>query len=99
MLRRRALGGALSRRRSAEALEDLASLMFVRYPRTSPVERIWALRHDLTVYDVAYVALAGALDAPLVTMDARLAQAPGHNATALACLFLHRAIAALGPSP
>jgi predicted nucleic acid-binding protein len=79
-LRRQALRGALSPRRSAEALEDLANIMFVRYPHTSLMKRIWALRENLTAYDAAYVALAEALDAPLVTMDARLAQAPGHNA-------------------
>jgi len=81
VLRRQALRNALTRRRSAEALEDLTDIMFVRYPHTSLVERIWELRHNLTAYDAAYVALAEALDAPLVTMDARLAQAPGHNAT------------------
>jgi predicted nucleic acid-binding protein len=80
VLRRQALRGALSQRRSTEALEDLANIMFVRYPHTSLVGRIWELRHNLSAYDAAYVALAEALDAPLVTMDARLAQAPGHNA-------------------
>ena len=80
VLRRQALHGTVSQRRSAEALEDLANIMFVRYPHTSLVERIWELRENLTVYDAAYVALAEALEAPLVTMDARLAQAPGHNA-------------------
>ena len=79
-LRRQALRGTLSPRRSVEALEDLASIMFVRYPHTSLVERIWELKENLTAYDAAYVALAEALDAPLVTMDARLVQAPGHNA-------------------
>ena len=79
-LRRQALRGALSPRRSAEALEDLANIMFVRYPHTSLIRRIWELRENVTAYDAAYVALAEALDAPLVTMDARLAQAPGHNA-------------------
>ncbi|MDQ3941498.1 MAG: type II toxin-antitoxin system VapC family toxin [Actinomycetota bacterium] len=79
-LRRQALRGALSPRRSAEALEDLANIMFVRYPHTSLIQRIWELRENVTAYDAAYVALAEALDAPLVTMDARLAQASGHNA-------------------
>jgi predicted nucleic acid-binding protein len=80
VLRRQALRGSLSQRRSAEALEDLASIVFVRYPHTTLVERIWELRHNLSAYDAAYIALAEALSAPLVTMDARLAQAPGHNA-------------------
>jgi predicted nucleic acid-binding protein len=37
---------------------------------------IWALRNNLSPYDAAYVALATALDAPLVTTDARLVAAP-----------------------
>jgi predicted nucleic acid-binding protein len=78
-LRRQALRGTLSQRRSAEALEDLASIMFVRYPHTSLAGRIWDLRYNLTTYDAAYVALAEALDVPLVTIDARLARAPGYD--------------------
>ena len=42
--------------------------------------RIWDLRHNLTAYDAAYVALAEALDAPLLTRDQRLAAAAGHHA-------------------
>jgi predicted nucleic acid-binding protein len=79
-LSRQALRDTLSPRRSAEALEDLANIMFVRYPHTPLVERIWELRENLTAYDAAYVELAEALDAPLVTLDARLAQASGIRA-------------------
>jgi len=38
------------------------------------------LRDNLTAYDAAYVALAEALDAPLVTRDRRWAASPGHYA-------------------
>ncbi len=79
-LRRQALLGTLSRERSSEALTDLGNISFARYPHTPLVGRIWELRENLTAYDAAYVALAEALDAPLVTMDARLAQAPGVRA-------------------
>jgi predicted nucleic acid-binding protein len=41
---------------------------------------MWALRHNLTAYDAAYVALAEALGVPLVTRDVRLASAAGHAA-------------------
>ena len=37
----------------------------------------WALRHNLSAYDACYVALAEALDCPLLTADARMALAPG----------------------
>ncbi len=40
-------------------------------------ERVWALRHNLSAYDASYVALAEALNCPLLTADARLAGAPG----------------------
>lgn len=39
--------------------------------------RIWELRDNLTAYDAAYVALAEALDAPLLTGDRHLARASG----------------------
>lgn len=42
--------------------------------------RIWELRNNLTAYDAAYVALAEALEAPLLTRDRRLAAAAGHRA-------------------
>jgi predicted nucleic acid-binding protein len=38
------------------------------------------LRNNLTAYDAAYVALAEALDAMLITRDKRLAGAAGHHA-------------------
>ena len=41
--------------------------------------RVWALRHNVSAYDASYVALADALDCPLLTADARLAGAPGPN--------------------
>ena len=42
--------------------------------------RIWQLRDNLTAYDAAYVALAEALDASLVTCDGKLRSASGHEA-------------------
>ncbi len=41
------------------------------------MERCWELRDNVTVYDAVYVALAELLDAPLVTADGKLANAPG----------------------
>ncbi len=66
--------------RARQALADLADLAVTRYPHPPFVPRIWELRHHVTAYDVAYVALAEVLDAPLLTGDARLAGAPGHAA-------------------
>jgi predicted nucleic acid-binding protein len=41
------------------------------------LQRCWELRHTVTVYDAAYVALAEALAIPLLTADARLSRAAG----------------------
>lgn len=79
-LRRYALRGALSPARGAEALSDVAELRLRRYPHLPLLPRIWELRENLSAFDAAYVALAEALDAPLVTSDAALARAPGHHA-------------------
>ncbi len=66
--------------RAELALEHLAQLGVVRYGHEELLPQIWALREVLTAYDAAYVALAEALDAPLLTLDARLAGAHGHRA-------------------
>jgi predicted nucleic acid-binding protein len=54
-------------------------LSIVRYPHDGLLERIWDLRANCTAYDAAYLALAEALDAPLLTFDKRLADVPGHR--------------------
>ena len=51
-----------------------------RYPHDFLLPRIWELRNNLTAYDATYVALAEALEAPLLTRDRRLAGASGHRA-------------------
>ena len=48
-----------------------------RLPHAPLLPRIWALRDNLTAYDAAYVALAEAIGAPLLTADRKLARAPG----------------------
>lgn len=60
---------------------DFADLRIVRYPHGPLLDRMWELRHGLTAYDAAYVALSEALDVPLVTTDGRLAASGGHAAT------------------
>ena len=72
--------GELSPERGTEAIELLMEFPLVRYPHAPLLPRIWELRSNLTAYDAAYVALAEALRAPLLTADVRLAGAPGHGA-------------------
>ncbi len=73
VLRRYAAAGELEGERGREALADLADLPIRRYPHDFMLVRIWELRGSLSAYHAAYVALAEALDAPLLTRDQRLA--------------------------
>lgn len=68
--------GQISSDRAADARVDLDDLTLIRYPHPALADRIWGLRENLSAHDAAFVALAEALDAPLVTCDARLARAP-----------------------
>lgn len=77
VLRKRWLAGTLPGRRFASSVRDLEELAIERYPTRQLMWRAYELRENVTVYDAAYVALAEALDCPLVTADARLARAPG----------------------
>lgn len=81
VLRRFSLAGELNASRGLQAIEDLSDFPLSRYPHDLFLPRIWELRHNVTAYDAAYIALAEALDAPLLTRDARLASAAGHHAT------------------
>lgn len=80
VLRRYCAAGEVERGRADQALTDLADLAITRYPHPPLLARIWELRHNVTAYDAAYLALAEALEAPLLTGDTRLAGAPGHRA-------------------
>jgi predicted nucleic acid-binding protein len=80
-LRGLVIGGKLPADVAQEALSDFQRLRLRRYPaRGLLLDRMWQLRHNLTAYDAAYVALAEALDADLLTADRKLQDAPGHEA-------------------
>ncbi len=80
VIRRYAANKEIDSGRGRSALTDLADLSLRRYPHDVLLPRIWELRDKLTAYDAAYVALAEALDTPLLTRDKRLAAAAGHHA-------------------
>jgi predicted nucleic acid-binding protein len=80
VIRRCALRRDISADRGFLALSRLADLRLTRYPLTQMLPRIWEMRENVSAYDAAYVALAEALDAPLLTRDLRLAAASGHRA-------------------
>ena len=79
-LRRMRIAGTISEERAIDTRNDFASLLLVRYAHQPLSERIWQLRENLTAYDATFVALAELLSATLLTCDARLAAAPGHDA-------------------
>ena len=80
VLRKHVAKGLLSEHRGQTALQDFLQIPLWRYPHDFLLERVWALRKNLTAYDAAYVALAEALDMPLLTCDANIGGAPGHRA-------------------
>jgi predicted nucleic acid-binding protein len=59
------------------ALDIVLAFPMTRYLHEPLMKRAWALRENITAYDAAYVALAEALRAPLVTCDAKLARFRG----------------------
>jgi predicted nucleic acid-binding protein len=80
VLRRYTAAGQITPERGRAAIDDLADFPLTRYPHSFLLPRVWDLRGNLTAYDAAYVALAEALGARLLTRDERLAAAPGHRA-------------------
>ena len=78
-LRRLAAGGSVESADAEAAVRQWSRLGLTRLAVHGLTSRIWALRHNLSAYDASYVALAEALDCPLLTADVRLAGAPGPN--------------------
>jgi predicted nucleic acid-binding protein len=77
VIRRHEVGGLISSDQAAQAHNDLVDLPIDLFPYEPLAQRVWQLRRNLTSYDAAYVALAEILDAPLITVDRRLAGAAG----------------------
>ncbi|MCO1575051.1 type II toxin-antitoxin system VapC family toxin [Crossiella sp. SN42] len=77
-VRKHARSGLISAEMGETVLSSVAHLVDHRYPHTGPIGQLaWQLRHSVSYYDALYVALAAALDVPLLTADAKLANAHG----------------------
>ncbi|WES64597.1 type II toxin-antitoxin system VapC family toxin [Microbacter sp. GSS18] len=76
-LRGLAIAQRVDERAMEGAVADLGRLRLQRHPPAVLISRALSLRADLTVFDGVYVALAEALDCPLITFDPRIAAAPG----------------------
>ena len=76
-------GGKLSEERARKAVDRLTSSDLTRVPTVGLMRYAWTLRANVSAYDACYVALARALDCPLLTKDAPLQRAPGLGVTFL----------------
>lgn len=74
-------GDKLPADEARRALDLLGIIKLKRYDHVPLLPRIWQLRHNMWPYDAAYVALAESLDAELITIDGKLARAPGLTCT------------------
>lgn len=71
----------LASQRAEQALADLAAIRLRRVPHRLLLQRCWELRHNITVYDAAYVAVAEATSSILLTADEHLSSAPQARCT------------------
>ncbi|WHZ20819.1 MAG: Toxin 1, PIN domain [Rhodanobacteraceae bacterium] len=74
-LRKLEARGAVPPARRADLPSQLRGLRIRKFRHAPLLDGIWSLRGHVTAYDAAYVVLAAALQAPLVTRDTRLAKA------------------------
>ncbi len=75
-LRSMVLRGSITVDRAGEALQLYDQLLITRWGSAADLRvRAFELRENLSGYDAAYVALAEALECPLLTRDVRLARA------------------------
>lgn len=83
LIRRDAQRHVIDGTRSQWALDRLRDWPGDRFPHRPFIGRVWHLRENVRTTDAFYVALAEALDVPLVTLDGRLARASGVNCQVL----------------
>ena len=77
LIRRDLLSEDLDETASGLAVTALAVWPGERFSLHPFIDRVWELRDNVRTWDAFYVALAEALDCPLVTLDRRLASATG----------------------
>lgn len=83
IIRRQEASATISADQAAQAHADLLDLAVEQWPYELLAPRVWQHRENLTTYDASYVALAELLDTTVVTLDRRIARAPGLRCTVL----------------
>lgn len=76
-------GGSLDGERADKAISALAACPVKIVPMRGLIADAWSLRANLSAYDAFYVALARALDCPLLTTDVSMQRAPALGLTFL----------------
>ena len=82
VMRRGVFRGDISEQRALGAVNDLGSVSIVLFPSLPLRSRAFALRHNLTVGDALFAALAELRDEPLMTKDRALARAAAEHTEA-----------------
>ena len=77
VITRMARSGVLSELDAQRIIQQLQRLNIRVITASSFVQRIWKLRKNVFYLDAAYLAIAEALDAPLLTCDKKLSRASG----------------------
>ena len=97
VLRRLERRREISRMEANGAMRDLLRLDIELLPFAPFAERVWELRHDVSIQDAWYVAVAEAFGFPLATLDGSLRRASGAR-----CRFIESVAArgsAMGRTP
>jgi predicted nucleic acid-binding protein len=88
-LRKAIISGAMTEADAAAAYQALATAEII-YMGTSPLllAAVWAMRHNVSAYDAAYLAVAAQHEARLLTLDSRLAKAAEQVAPLVSVVLL-----------
>ena len=88
-LRKAVVGGAMTENDVAAAFQALEAAE-ITYVGTNPLllRAVWAMRHNVSAYDAAYLAVAVQHEAQLVTLDSRLAKAAAQVAPLVSVVLL-----------